>query len=174
LKKKGFERETTPVKVVKEERNSSKKKVLFICAGNICRSPMAEGIFNALCRKKNLPYRAESRGVGNWHAGEPATREVLLVLKKHRYGEFHHTARQISLEDKERFHLFLAVDRYCLMESQRILSAPPPEIHLFLPFVGLSGEVPDPYGGDMEVYEETFYLVEEGVKKLIEKLQKGL
>ena len=98
----------------------------------------------------------------------PLTQRVLV---KHGYPRVEHRAAQLKPKERNRFALFLAVDRFTQREAQLILGGPPPKVHLLREYVGLKGEIPDPYDGDEGDYEETFALVEEAIQALIAKLK---
>lgn len=130
---------------------AKKKRVLFVCLGNICRSPTAEGVFVKLVRDAGLEHAFEidSCGTGGWHAGElahPDTRKTALA----RGMELTHRARQLKYSDFEEFDVLLAMDKKNLKDMRELAMEPEhhEKLHLFRDFdaEGAKGEeMPDPY-----------------------------
>ncbi len=152
--------------------------VLFVCLGNICRSPLAEGLFVRHARERGVDGRftVDSCGVGDWHAGEladPRTRKVAA-----RYGlELTHRARIIDpREDFARFELILPMDDSVLRSVLR-LGGPPERTLLMRSFEpGASGEpadVPDPYTGTEADFEHVHAVLDRCCKRLLEVLIDG-
>ena len=153
-------------------------RVLFVCLGNICRSPTAEGVFRRLLDERGLARRVEvdSCGVGDWHVGkapDPRTREAaarrgidLSTLR----------ARQLRDEDFRRFDYLLAMDH----DNLAAIRARAPVAHdahlgLFLAFAGWPDRaVPDPYYGGEAGFEEVFDLVEQGARGLLAEIESRL
>jgi len=100
--------------------------VLFVCLGNICRSPLAEGALRAEARRLNLDLHVDSAGTGNWHAGEPPDRRAQAVAARHGVDISGLRARQVRVEDFRRFHHVIALDHDNLSELRRL--APQAEI----------------------------------------------
>lgn len=132
-------------------------RVLFVCLGNICRSPMAHGIFAHEVRQRGLDDRFEvdSAGTAAYHEGEdpdPRTRQVLAA-----HGiPLRHAARAVRDSDFERFDLVLAMDRSNLQRLRaRCPEAHAHKIHLMLEPVG-GGEVADPYYGGPDGFDVNF------------------
>lgn len=144
--------------------------VLFVCLGNICRSPMAEGILRHLAEEKGLAIRVDSAGTGHWHVGEPPDRRAIQCLKGHGIDISGLKARQVSAEDFYRFDLILAMDTSNLESLKRLYrggSIP----QLFTHFCGLSEpEVPDPYYGNERDFEWVYQLLHRGVSKILPRL----
>ncbi|MER3480879.1 MAG: hypothetical protein C4327_10475 [Meiothermus sp.] len=87
-------------------------RVLFVCSGNICRSPMAEGIFRRMLRERGLEaeFEVDSAGVGAWHVGEGADPRAQEVLRRHG-ADFPHIARQLEPQDQAYDHIFAMGDQ---------------------------------------------------------------
>jgi len=129
-------------------------KVLFVCLGNICRSPTAEGVFKAMLEREGLSghVTVDSAGVGSWHIGSPPDRRAQAAARQRGIDLSGQRARQAKADDFLRFDYVIAMDS----ETHRELSSlcPPGEkgrLHMFMafaPHLGLA-DVPDPYyGGD--------------------------
>lgn len=153
--------------------------ILFVCLGNICRSPLAEGIFLDLLRREGLSegYHVDSAGTGSWHVGEPAdsrAREVAL-----RNGiELQSRARQILVEDLERFDLVVAMDRSNLraVTTMRTRHGGRADVRLmreFDPTADPEAEVPDPYFGGPGGFDEVFQLLERACRGMLSRLEEG-
>ena len=103
---------------------SSRTSVLFVCLGNICRSPLAEGVFRHLVEQEGLQdqFEIDSAGTGAWHVGERADARSTLVAEQHGI-ELDSRARQVEPEDFERFDYIIAMDRDNLLTLQRMSEA---------------------------------------------------
>ena len=138
--------------------------ILFVCLGNICRSPMAEAVFRHQVKLRGLSerFQIDSAGTGGWHQGEPPHHGTQQVLQKHAISFSGQTARKLVLADFDIFDLIVAMDR----DNQRdILSVAPkskktlPAVNLLLSYAGMDADIPDPY------YTGKFDLVFELVSK---------
>lgn len=152
--------------------------VLFVCLGNICRSPLAEGIFRALVDERGLTDRFEidSAGTGGWHVGEPADSRATMVAK--RYGvTLESRARQVTAQDLTRFDYVIAMDRDNLSVLERMLesSGADTELHLLREFdaEGDGDEVPDPYYGGARGFENVYEMIERSSAALLEHVLAG-
>ncbi len=143
--------------------------VLFVCLGNICRSPLAEAAFRLEAEQRGLDVEIDSARTGNWHAGEPPDRRAVAVAAAHGADISHLRARQVSREDFERFDHILALDRENLAQLRAL--APPhsrARLSLLLDHVaGREGEpVADPYYGGDAHFEVTWADVSAGARAL--------
>jgi protein-tyrosine phosphatase len=146
--------------------------VLFVCTGNICRSPTAEGVFRTYVEHAGLQDRflIESAGTGDWHAGQPPDPRAIAHARRRGYDLSALRARQVRYDDFARFDWILAMDLHNLRE----LSAMRPadyagHLGLFLDFAPELGlrEVPDPYFGHDDGFEKVLELTERASEALL-------
>ncbi len=124
-------------------------RVLFVCSGNICRSPMAEGVFQHMVDEAGLSDRivVDSAGTGPWHVGESAHRGTRQALKRHGI-DYRGRARQVTRADYDGFDYILAMDRENLSDLRRLArDDDEAALSLFLDYApqARQREVPDPY-----------------------------
>lgn len=151
--------------------------VLFVCLGNICRSPTAEYVARAEFAKLGLRVPVASRGLGNWHVGQGADPRAVAAARAEGFDLTPHRARQFHEDDFSRFAMVLAVDRATLAELRRRVpkGAPAPERFLVAaglarPQAGEEGDVPDPYTGTREDFRAVLALIRRGVDALALRL----
>jgi len=152
------------------------KKVLFVCTGNICRSPTAEGVFRHMLHKEGMDkwVHADSVGLQGYHIGNPPDHRSQQIAGKRGYSLSGLRARRLNKNDFENFDLILAMDKGHLEHMRRHC---PPEyserIRLFMAYAphNQHDEVPDPYYGSIHDFEFVLDLIEEGSKGLIEALK---
>jgi protein-tyrosine phosphatase len=142
-------------------------KILFVCLGNICRSPSAEAVFRDLAGQAGMDVVVDGAGTSDWHIGEPPDRRAQRAAAARGYDLSGLRGRQVSAEDFDRFDLILAMDRSNLANLQA--TRPPgarAEIKLFMDFAPDQPvrEVPDPY------YDNRF----DHVLDLLEQSSRGL
>lgn len=150
-------------------------KVLFVCLGNICRSPSAEGVFRRAVEQAGLEQRitVDSCGIGDWHAGNPPDERAQAAAKRRGIDISDLRARQLGREDFAEFDYILPMD----YGNLRDIRAMEPDAHgahieLFLAFAGMpQGEVPDPYYGGEQGFEEVLDMIEAASQGLVEHIQ---
>lgn len=148
-------------------------KIVFICLGNICRSPLAEGIVRARAAAAGRDLVLDSAGTGDWHVGQPPDRRAIAVAAAHGIDISGLRARRVVAEDFLRFDLLLCADRANLAQVQRLRPAGArAEAALLLDWTGLAreGEVPDPYGGDLAEFESVYRLLDNAAQALLQRL----
>lgn len=148
--------------------------VLFVCLGNICRSPLAEGVFAHLVRARGLDDRFEvdSAGTGAWHIGEPADRRSAAVAARHGVS-LDGRARKVEPSDFDRFDLVIAMDRDNLRDLERMVDGSPhrPRLRLLREWDSEAGdEVPDPYYGGPDGFERVYAMVRRSCEALLDDL----
>jgi protein-tyrosine phosphatase len=154
-------------------------KVLFVCTGNICRSPIAEGVFRRLVERERLSSQItiDSAGTHGYQLGEPPDSRAIRAASLRGYDLSSQRARLFDLDDFRRFEWVVAMDS----QNLRFLESLRPADHrghlgLFLDFAPEVGfiDVPDPYGGKTEDFEHVLDLVERGAAPLLAAIQVAL
>lgn len=144
--------------------------VLFVCLGNICRSPMAEGVFRHQVREAGLEETIviDSAGCGPWHIGSPPDQRAQAAARRRGYDISRQRGRQADLEDLQHYDFVLAMDRSNLKRLQA-LGPGRAELRLFCEFAtGTDAdEVPDPYYGGGEGFEYALDLIENAGQGLL-------
>jgi protein-tyrosine phosphatase len=136
-------------------------KVLFVCLGNICRSPMAEGVFRELAKAEGDKFYCDSAGTSTYHIGELPDERMQATSQKHLI-TLNHRARQISREDFDKFDYIIAMDKSnyqnILNLKSRVNNASETHIMLMRSFDTDKDnlDVPDPYYGSMKDFEEVY------------------
>ncbi len=147
--------------------------VLFVCLGNICRSPTAEAVFRRLAGEAGLAIPCESAGTGDWNVGSPPYLPSILAARKRGYEMGGMRARQVTATDFARFTHVLAMDRANLHDLAAIRAEAGPEPRLLMDFADNPPrtDIPDPwYSRD---FEGALDLIEAGCRGLIAALRQG-
>jgi len=142
-------------------------RILCVCLGNICRSPMAEGVLRQKGAEAGLALEIDSAGTGAWHLGDPPDPRGLKAAAARGYDNSAQRARQVTVADFYEFDLIVAMDRQNLADLERLQPAEArARLRLFHP----SREIPDPYGRGQAAYEAALDLVEDAAHALVAEL----
>ena len=155
--------------------HSSRMKILFVCLGNICRSPTAEGILRAIAAREfpGLKLEVDSAGTADYHVGEPPDRRTIAAARRRGYDLAGLRARRVTREDLMRFDLVLAMDRANLIELEGLIAPDSrARLGLFLDYSPGCGfeDVPDPYSGGIADFERVIDLCESAARGLLRRL----
>ncbi|WP_146547816.1 low molecular weight protein-tyrosine-phosphatase [Rummeliibacillus suwonensis] len=146
--------------------------ILFVCLGNICRSPMAEAIFRGLVQELEIEDRfdIDSAGTGDWHIGDGPHQGTVQKLAEHNISTEGMYSRQLRLEDYDRFDYIVCMDNSNIENALPMLGQPESsKVFRLLDLLKDPKDVPDPYfTGD---FEETYQLCVEGCKALLQKIR---
>ena len=146
------------------------KKILFVCLGNICRSPLAEGIARNITKEKSLLYTIDSAGTSRFHVGEPPCKDSIHIAKIHNIDISKLRARQVTCDDIDNFDYVIAMDAKNKNDLEKMGFK---HIYLLGDFAGYKGkDVPDPYffesfdDGIKNVYTMIALCVEDFIQKI--------
>jgi len=151
--------------------------VLFVCMGNICRSPTAEAVFRACVEKAGLSGQIliDSAGTHDYHIGDPPDNRAMHAAKRRGYDMNALRGRQVDLSDFTRFDFVLAMDRANLAILQRLCpndAAGHPGLFLEYASRHAEREVPDPYYGGTDGFERVLDMVEDAAEGLLQHIRK--
>lgn len=144
-------------------------KILFVCLGNICRSPLAEAIAREIASKKNLQITVDSAGTGNWHEGEAPCSNSIKVAKLHGIDISNLRARQVTKKDFKEFDMIIGLDGSNIQNLKNMGCKNP----YLLGDFGCNGEdVPDPYYfSELDGFHKVYEMIELCVENLINKIK---
>jgi protein-tyrosine phosphatase len=152
------------------------KKVLFVCLGNICRSPMAEGMFIQMLKSEKLEnsFIVESRATSSWEIGNPPHVGTQKILDRIGFDWRYKKAQKISQSDFELFDIIVAMDHQNVKDLKKIAGVHQHKIHLMLDIDPTTEGmiVPDPYYDG--THEETYRLLSQALPKWIDKLKSSI
>ena len=159
-----------------EASGSNPTRVLFVCLGNICRSPLAEGVFQSLVDDAGLStkFAVDSAGTGSWHVGEPPDSRAIMVALEHGVS-LDSRARQVRASDFDDFDYVIAMDQENLRSLERMAAASggDADIQLLRTYDPHpeGGEVPDPYYGGVSGFENVYQIVARSCEGLLMRLR---
>lgn len=145
-------------------------KVLMVCLGNICRSPLAHGVLEQMAKEKGLHWEVESAGTGDWHIGQAPDHRSIAVAKKYGVDISKQAGCQFVQEDFDKYDRIYVMDRMNLRDVLKLSRGPQDaeKVQLFLD----EEIVPDPYRDD-EQFEPVYRMIKEGCEAILEReLQK--
>jgi len=147
------------------------KKILFVCLGNICRSPAAEGVMQSLVNSTEADIQVDSAGTSSFHIGEPADKRMRAAAAKRGY-ELTSRSRMVTRRDFVEFDLVVAMDRNNYRELSILAGSPHRKLALLSHF--LEGDwprdVPDPYYGSDDGFETVLDMLEAACPKILQSL----
>lgn len=159
--------------------NKTKINIMFVCMGNICRSPLAHAVFEKMVQDQGLGdrFHIESAGTINYHAGEPADPRMRATAAQHGV-IVDHRANHLSPADLDTYDIILAMDRDNLSNIRALVQQPEQleKIRLFREFDpegGPNAEVPDPYYGGPAGFEQVYQMVERTSRALLDELTRA-
>jgi protein-tyrosine phosphatase len=154
----------------------SEIKILMVCLGNICRSPLAEGIFRHKANEAGLKCHVDSAGTGGWHINEPPHPLSQKVARKNGIDISGQKARRFVPEDMHHFDFIFFMDKNNMEDAKRICGKNwlPEKASLLLDHLPEhpNREVPDPYFGEFDGYIFVFELISNACENIIENLQR--
>lgn len=148
-------------------------RVLFLCLGNICRSPLAEGVFRDAYGGDGSPFDVDSAGTAAWHVGKSPDPGSVAVARKYGVDLSAQRARQLVAADFDSFDFIVAMDASNVQNARRVVAPRDGQLvrlRDFDPAPG-DGDVPDPYGGGGEHFEEVYTIVKRSLPGLVEYMQ---
>ena len=149
-------------------------KILMVCLGNICRSPLAEGIAKQLISKRNLPWEVDSAGTINWHEGNPPDSRSIESARRQGIDISQQRSRKISERDLKEFDLILAMDAQNYQDIKKLnQDLTRDKLHLIMNFLhpGENRAIPDPYYGDPEDFDQVRQMLTEACNAMLDQFQ---
>lgn len=140
-------------------------KVLFVCLGNICRSPIAEGVLRKYFDLHEIAGEVDSCAITDWNIGKPPDQRAVTVARLNGIDISKHRARQFCIDDCEKFDIIFAMDR----EIQKSLAnSIPPTHHHKVRLLCDNTDIPDPYHGSGETFRHTFEIIDRCCRKYVD------
>lgn len=145
----------------------------MVCLGNICRSPLADGLLLRKIKERNLNWSVDSAGTANYHIGKAPDQRMIKTAAQHGTPIDFLRARQFTSTDFQNFDLILVMDQSNYQNVIRLASSNEEikKVHFLLDYLypGQSAEVPDPYYGTQKDFEEVYELLDKATDALIQK-----
>lgn len=153
-------------------------RILMVCLGNICRSPLAEGLMRLKMQSRGYSeVIVDSAGTGGWHVGQAPDKRSIAVAKKYGIDISSQCARKFEQEDFEKFDYIFAMDKSNLNDILALANneKQKSKAHLFLTFAGITPlqEVPDPWYGDDSDFESVYHLLEKACEQAALRISKS-
>lgn len=149
-------------------------RILLVCLGNICRSPMAEGVLRHLAQARGMAIATDSAGTGDYHVGEPPDPRAMAAMRRQGLDISDLRARQLVAEDFDRFDLLLAMDASNLRHMLRLAPSPSHagKARLMLDYAPQleEREVPDPYYGGDDGFDHVYRLLHAACSNLLDEI----
>ena len=149
-------------------------KILMVCLGNICRSPLAEGILQAKVNSEGLDIKVDSAGTGGWHVGQGPDHRAVAIANKYGIDISQQQARQFSSTDFEGFDIIYAMDGSNLSDIVSLANSNEDieKVRLILNEINPEDNtpVPDPYYGGDDGFEKVYQLLDEACEIIIKKI----
>jgi len=151
------------------------KKILFVCLGNICRSPLAQGIAEDISKKKQLHYEIDSAGTSDWHVGESPCANSITIAHHHQIDISQQHSRTITQKDIDYYDYVVAMDKQNKADMETFGFK---NVHLLGDFGNKRGkDVPDPYffkgPSVLDGFEKVYTMVEHCVQDLLMEIENG-
>lgn len=146
--------------------------ILFVCLGNICRSPLAEGVLRAVLAERGLDILLDSAATSGWEVGSAPDPRSIAIAARHGIDISGQKARKVAVEDFHRFDLVLGMDRSNVRDLRALAPAAMRDrVHLFLEFAdGKARDVPDPYYQGQEAFVSVYRMIREASETLASRL----
>lgn len=147
--------------------------ILFVCLGNICRSPLAEGVFRHVAEAGGADrlFRIDSAGTGAWHAGSPPDPRSIAIANRHGIDISQQRARRIEAADLTECDHVLGMDRSNVDTIRNAFPAHAAKVHLYLDFALRRGaDIPDPYHGGAQGFADVYRTIREASEALLARL----
>lgn len=154
----------------------ARTRILFVCLGNICRSPAADGVFRSMAQAAGIDALVDSAGMGSWHAGQLPDRRMRECGRRHGY-TFDHRARQIAPDDFENFDVVVGMDSQNIADLRSLApdAAGEAKIRLMADYLTEHPgrrSIPDPYYGGEEDFELAVELIEDAAREMVRRIAK--
>ncbi len=150
-------------------------KILMVCLGNICRSPIAHGLLQHKADQRGLGWKVDSAGTSDWHAGELPNEKSIRVMKEHGIDITYQRSRLLTRQDLKDYDLIYVMDESNLANVVNMASSEAEinKIKMIMNEVqeGQNEPVPDPWGLSQQHYEEVYAMLDEATDKIIERLR---